>query len=54
MLKDRYGNPLSTTSQAARDAYQAGMDSLMSATVGMDTHFADAVAADEEIGRAHV
>ena len=29
MLTDRYGNELSTTSQAARDAYQAGSALLM-------------------------
>ena len=54
MLKDRYGNELSTTSVAARDAYQAGMDSLMSATAGMDAHFADAIAADEGCALAHI
>ena len=54
MLKDRYGNELSTTSTPARDAYQAGMDSLMSATAGMDAHFAEAVAADEAFALAHI
>src|SRR5690348_10598995 len=54
MLKDRYGNELSTTSVAAREAYQAGMDSLMSATAGMDGHFAAAVAADENFALGHI
>ena len=54
MRKDRYGNDLSTTSTPARDAYQAGMDSLMSATAGMDAHFAEAVAADEGFALAHI
>jgi hypothetical protein len=54
MLKDRYGNELSTTSTPARDAYQAGMDSLLSATAGMDAHFADAVAADEGFALSHI
>jgi len=54
MLTDRYGNELSTISAAARDAYQAGMDSLMSATAGMDAHFAAAVAADESFALAHI
>ena len=31
MLQDRYGNDLTTTSTAARDAYLAGVDSLMAA-----------------------
>ena len=47
MLKDRYGNDLSTTSQAARDAYVEGVDSLMSATPGMDAHFQSAAEADD-------
>jgi tetratricopeptide (TPR) repeat protein len=54
MLKDRYGNELSTTSVAARDAYQAGMDSLMSATAGMDAHFARSVEADEGFALGHI
>jgi hypothetical protein len=54
MLKDRYGNELSTASAAARDAYQAGMDSLMAATAGMDSHFAEAVAADGGFALAHI
>jgi hypothetical protein len=54
MLKDRYGNELGTTSVAARDAYQAGMDSLLSATAGMDAHFAAAVAADDGFALAHI
>ena len=29
-MKDRYGNELGTQSAAARDAYQAGMDSWTS------------------------
>ena len=32
MLKDRYGNELSTASTAARDAYVRGVDSLMAAS----------------------
>lgn len=54
MLKDRYGNELSTTSVAARDAYQAGMDSLMAATAGMELHFARSVADDEGFALAHI
>jgi hypothetical protein len=54
MLKDRYGNELSTNSTAARDAYGRGVDSLMAATPGTDTAFADAVAADENFALAHI
>ncbi|MBV8391561.1 MAG: tetratricopeptide repeat protein [Alphaproteobacteria bacterium] len=54
MLKDRYGNDLSTTSAAARDAYLAGVDSLMAATPGMDTAFAKSVAADDGFALGHI
>ena len=54
MLKDRYGNGLSTSSTAARDAYGRGVDSLMAATPGTDQAFADAVAADEGFALAHI
>jgi tetratricopeptide (TPR) repeat protein len=54
MLKDRYGNELSTDSTAARDAYGRGVDSLMAATPGMDTAFAEAVAADEGFALGHI
>jgi hypothetical protein len=54
MLKDRYGNALSTASEAARDAYGRGVDSLMAATPGTDTAFAEAVAADEGFALGHI
>ena len=54
MLKDRYGNELSTSSTAARDAYGRGVDSLMAATPGTDTAFAEAVAADEGFSLGHI
>lgn len=54
MLKDRYGNELSTGSTAARDAYGRGVDSLMAATAGTDTAFAEAVAADEGFALGHI
>ena len=53
-LRDRYDNDLSTRSAAARDAYQAGVDSLMSGTPGMDTAFEAAVAADEDFALGHI
>jgi tetratricopeptide (TPR) repeat protein len=54
MLKDRYGNALSTDSAAARDAYGRGVDSLLAATPGTDAIFAEAVAADEGFALAHI
>src|SRR6187549_3586779 len=54
MLQDRYGNDLSTTSTAARDAYLAGVESLMAATPGMDTAFQAAVTADEGFALGHI
>ncbi|MDP2329369.1 MAG: tetratricopeptide repeat protein [Reyranella sp.] len=54
MLKDRYGNDLSTNSSTARDAYLAGVDSLMAATPGMDTAFQAAVTADEGFALGHI
>jgi hypothetical protein len=54
MLNDRYGNPLSTNSTAARDAYVRAVDSLLAATPGTDTAFAEAVAADESFALAHI
>jgi len=54
MLKDRYGNDISTTSTAARDAYLAGVDSLMSATPGMDAHFQKSVEADDGFALGHI
>ena len=54
MLKDRYENELSTSSAAARDAYLAGVDSLMAATPGMDTAFQASVEADEGFALGHI
>lgn len=53
-MKDRYGYELGTTSADARDAYQAGMDSLMSATPGMDAAFQKAVEADDGFALGHI
>lgn len=53
-MKDRYGNELSTSSTAARDAYVRGVDSLMAATPGTDACFAEAVAADEGFALGHI
>ncbi len=53
-LQDRYGNELGTHSVAARDAYLAGVDSLMAATPGMDTAFQKSVEADETFALGHI
>jgi len=54
MLEDRYGNALTTTSPAARDAYVTGMDRLLSADAGIVAAFEDAVAADEGFALGHI
>jgi len=54
MLEDRYGNALTTSSPAARDAYVAGMDKLLSADAGIAAAFEQAVAADEGFALGHV
>lgn len=53
MLTDRYGQPISTSSQAARDAYVAGADCLLSAAHGDQAQLARAVAADPDFAVAH-
>jgi hypothetical protein len=54
MLEDRYGNALATTSPAARDAYVAGTDRLLSADAGIVATFEEAVAADEGFALGHI
>ena len=54
MLKDRYGNDLSTDSPAARDAYDKGVESLVSGTPGMDTAFEATTKADDGFALAHI
>lgn len=54
MLHDRYGNALSTSSQAARDAYVAGIDRFLAAQPGVEEAFEAAVAADEGFALAHI
>jgi tetratricopeptide (TPR) repeat protein len=46
MLVDRYDLPVSTSSQAARDAYVAGADCILSATAGWREHLERAIKAD--------
>lgn len=54
MLNDRYGNALSTSSQAARDAYVAGVDRFLAAQPGVEEAFEAAVAADDGFALAHI
>lgn len=53
MHSDRYGLPLSTSSQAARDAYVEGADCILSAVAGPEAHFRRALAADPDFALAH-
>ena len=53
MLDDRYGLPVSTKSTAARDAYIAGCDCVLSAEHGGFEHLATALAADPRLAVAH-
>jgi len=46
MLSDRFGLPISTSSQAARDAYVEGCDCVLSAEFGAEAHLQRAVEAD--------
>ncbi len=52
-IADRYGLPLSTSSTAAAEHYQAGMDRLLSYGPGAEESFAGASAADEGFAMAH-
>ena len=54
VLEDRYGNGLSTSSCAARDAYVLGVDRLLSGDSAIDQAFRDAIAADEGFALAHI
>ncbi|MBS0244249.1 MAG: tetratricopeptide repeat protein, partial [Proteobacteria bacterium] len=53
-MKDRYGNELTTTSAKARDAYVKGVDALLSANVGPEEAFRDAIAADDGFALGHI
>ncbi len=54
MHNDRYANPLTTASAAARDAYVKGVDALLSANVGSEDGFRAAIAADDGFALAHI
>ena len=52
MLMDRYGLPTGTASAEARDAYVAGVDCVLSAEYGAETHLQRAVATDPDFALA--
>ena len=52
-IADRYGLPISTTSTAAADRYQEGMDRILAFGLGAGDSFAAALAADEGLALAH-
>lgn len=53
-MQDRYGNSLTTSSTAARDAYVSGVDRFLSADTGIEDAFRTAIAADDGFALAHV
>ena len=53
MLRDRYDNPVSTASPAARDAYVEGVDAFLAALPAPEARFDAALAADPGFALAH-
>jgi tetratricopeptide (TPR) repeat protein len=53
MRADRYGLPVTTSSEVALERFQDGMDRLLSYGVGADASFAAALEADEGLAVAH-
>lgn len=53
MLKDRYDNPLTTVSEAARDAYVDGVDRLLAADTGAENALQRAIEADDGFALGH-
>jgi tetratricopeptide (TPR) repeat protein len=54
MQKDQYGNPLTTSSATARDAYVLGLERNLGGTPGAEEAFQEAVAQDENFALAHL
>ncbi len=54
MLTDRHGLPVTTTSTAARDAYDRGCELILGAYPGAAEAFDAALAADPDLALAHV
>ncbi|MEM7547380.1 MAG: tetratricopeptide repeat protein [Pseudomonadota bacterium] len=53
-MKDRYGNPLTTTSATARDEYVEGLDRFLAASPDVLDHIDAAIAADDRFAMAHL
>lgn len=53
-MQDRYGNSLSTTSAAARDAYVEAVDLFLAAQTGAEEAFNRAISEDPSFALAHV
>ncbi|MEM7216043.1 MAG: tetratricopeptide repeat protein [Pseudomonadota bacterium] len=54
MYEDRYGNPVSTSSQAARDHYVDAVDGLLAAFEGVEEAFQRAIDEDPDFILAHI
>ncbi len=54
MIKDRYGNDLSTNSQTAADLYIDAVDRFLAADSGVDATFQRAIDEDENFALAHL
>ena len=54
MIKDRYGNDLSTNSQTAADHYIEAVDRFLAADSGVDATFQRAIDEDENFALAHL
>lgn len=54
MLQDHYGNPLSTSSTQARDAYIDGIDRTLAGLEGPAEQFEKAIQADPNFAMAHI
>ena len=54
MLKDQFGNTLTTTSESARDAYVKGIELFLAADAGVELAFSEAISADENFALAYL
>ncbi|RBW61128.1 tetratricopeptide repeat protein [Ruegeria sp. A3M17] len=54
MLEDRYGSPLTTTSQTARDAYVEGIDRFLGAFDDVEEAYRSAMQTDDSFAMPHV
>lgn len=54
MQNDQYGNPLTTSSAKARDAYVRGLECNLAAAPGAEEAFQEAITEDENFALAHL